>query len=155
VDWDDVASQGHRWSSRLPLHCHPPVAQEPKAPTPGSESRLQDGQVSVKTTAASGSNSSSTQHCRCPVSTHHFPLLTRPSDLPMFLQSEDFTKLLQLRSLRNGSRLLVNMAIMRKATWTVYHCRSWLDRWCRRLNSSSDWLMDKGPTPKPLTDGNT
>jgi hypothetical protein len=34
----------------------------------------------------------------------------------MFLQAEDFTKLLELCSLRNSSRLVVNMAIMRKAT---------------------------------------
>jgi hypothetical protein len=35
----------------------------------------------------------------------------------------------------------------------AYHCRSSLDGRCRRLNSRSDWLMDKGPTPKPLSDG--
>jgi hypothetical protein len=36
----------------------------------------------------------------------------------MFLQSEYFTKLLELYSLRNGSRLVVNMAIM---IWLVFH----------------------------------
>jgi hypothetical protein len=46
---------------------------------------------------------------------HHFPLLTCPGDLPMILQSEDFTKLLEVCNLRNGSRLVVNMVIMRKA----------------------------------------
>jgi hypothetical protein len=35
---------------------------------------------------------------------HHFPLLTHPGDLPMFLKS-DFTKLLELCSLRNVSSL--------------------------------------------------
>jgi hypothetical protein len=34
----------------------------------------------------------------------------------MVLQPEDFTKLLELCTLRIGSRLVVNMAIMRKAT---------------------------------------
>jgi hypothetical protein len=34
----------------------------------------------------------------------------------MVLQSEDFTKVLELCSLRNGSRLVVNMVIMRKET---------------------------------------
>jgi hypothetical protein len=33
----------------------------------------------------------------------------------MVLQSEYFTKQLELCSLRNGSKLVVNMAIMRKA----------------------------------------
>jgi hypothetical protein len=39
-----------------------------------------------------------------------------PGDLTMVLKSEDFTKLLELCSLRNGSRFVVNMAIMRKVT---------------------------------------
>jgi hypothetical protein len=88
----------------------------------------------------------------CPLTISRF---WRIQDITIVPQSEDFTKVLELCSLRNGSRLVVNMAIMRKAMWIAYHCRSSLDRRCRRLNSRSDWLMDTGPNPpKPLTDGN-
>jgi hypothetical protein len=40
-----------------------------------------------------------------PQSPHHFPCVMRPGDLPMVLQSEDFTKLLELCSLKAAAGL--------------------------------------------------
>jgi hypothetical protein len=46
----------------------------------------------------------------------HFLFLMLPGDLLMVWESEDFTQLLELCSMRNGSRCMANMVIMRKAT---------------------------------------